>query len=568
MVLNSRVPCISSKKNTLHRLIQPISTENDTENSGSSNSFLQQQSGPENNDGSTQRSEHPPIDEANILIEPYSAEESLSVIRQQLEQSTIPDFLLHLPTILVEFYFNYVCRIFSSFDSSLNPFRSTVGKLWDTSAPIYYAIQSMAAAYLVNHFPRMSLVGIQMQKETYRCIYQTQEGANNSKTLDSILLTVLLVGQTTAWHNPKDLGLEHLKAAKQLNQRRIQQQTPRTAGLINNCVERQNAFFEQCILYWDMLARFVRDDVDKYGPVQPASLPPNGVPGSSDDKENKFPHPWTGVAPRVQRLFVQVARLIRNYRKTIAKSTALPRFSSFDFELENQYPQDHLVITEAILKAQSLEEDLLAFISPSAASLVDTGDENTPVEQYLDLAEAYRCAALLQVYRIFPSVLLRRLPLSDDVFASSFNGPTAQMFSFLPVSPPRLPDKFLVYLALHIISLLKKLPLNSGTRCLQPIVILTAASELRFETDLTYGPGLPLGPAIMPSNSITTGEVRIASARRFVVTRLQEFQLSLPAKPMVKALQLVQGTWERADMGLDVYWMDVMDEMGWESIFG
>ena len=122
------------------------------------------------------------------------------------------------------------------------------------------------------------------------------------------------------------------------------------------------------------------------------------------------------------------------------------------------------------------------------------------------------------------------------------------MFSFLPVSPPRLPNKILVYLTLYTISLLKKLPLNSGTRCLQPIVILTAASKLRFKTNLIYSPGSPLRPAIIPSDSITTGEVCIASARRFVVTRLQEFQLSLPAKPMVKVLQLVQGFWERADI--------------------
>lgn len=67
--------------------------------------------------------------------------DSLSAIRQQLNRSTVPEFLLHLPTMLVEYYFGYVCQIFSSFDGTLNPFRSTVGRLWDGSAPIYYAIQ-------------------------------------------------------------------------------------------------------------------------------------------------------------------------------------------------------------------------------------------------------------------------------------------------------------------------------------------------------------------------------------------------------------------------------------------
>jgi hypothetical protein len=188
--------------------------------------------------------------------------------------------------------------------------------------------------------------------------------------------------------------------------------------------------------------------------------------------------------------------------------------------------------------------------------------------QYLDLAEAYRCAALLQIYRIFPSVLLRRLPLTDDIFASSFNTSAKQTFSFRPITSPQLPDEFLVSLALHTISLLEKLPPNSGTRCLQPIVILTAASELRFTADLTPGTGSPHIPANLLFKGLTTREVDIASARRFAVTRLQEFQLSIPAKPIVKALQLVQETWERADMGQGVYWMDVMDEMGCHRYLG
>jgi hypothetical protein len=140
------------------------------------------------------------------------------------------------------------------------------------------------------------------------------------------------------------------------------------------------------------------------------------------------------------------------------------------------------------------------------------------------------------------------------------------MLSFLPISQP--PDEFLVSLAIHTISLLEKLPPNSGTRCLQPIVIITAASELCFTSGLTSDLGSPLIPANLLFNGLTTREVDIAYARRFTVTRLQDFQLSLPAKPIVKALQLVQETWKRADMGLDVYWMDVMDEMDWASIFG
>ena len=212
--------------------------------------------------------------------------------------------------MLVEYYFSYVCQIFSSFDGTLNPFRSTVGRLWDGSAPIYYAIQSMAAAYLANHFPRMSPVGIQMQRETYRSLYQVPQGSRDpSDSLDKTLLTVLLVGQTTAWHDPKDLGLVHLKTAKRLNRRRLEQQI----GAVDNRARRQNDFFEQCILYWDMLAGFVEDDIDEFGFEECDSASPSSDAGTStDDKGRIFPHPWTGVAPNVQKLFAKVGRLIRN----------------------------------------------------------------------------------------------------------------------------------------------------------------------------------------------------------------------------------------------------------------
>ncbi|PMD47532.1 hypothetical protein L207DRAFT_551068 [Hyaloscypha variabilis F] len=501
--------------------------------------------------------------------------DSLTAIRQQLHRSTVPEFLLHLPTMLVEYYFSYVCQIFSSFDGTLNPFRSTVGRLWDGSAPIYYAIQSMAAAYLSNHFPRMSPVGLQMQRETYRSLYQSpQSGRDPFENLDKTLLTVLLVGQTTAWHDPKDLGLIHLKTAKRLNRRRIEQQI----GAIDNKAQRQNEFFEQCILYWDMLAGFVEDDIDEFGvedfdkrPWDVESSSRGGTNSSGDDKGQIFPHPWTGVAPKVQKLFAKVGRLIRSYRRTKTQEAASSLdFLSLDLGFDIEFSQDSTATIEATAKAQELEEELLSFEPPSVSSLVDAGDENTPVQQYIYLAEAYRCAGLLEIYRIFPSILFKRVPFIENTFASSSS--SHQISPFLPVSTSQPPSEFLISLAMHTISLLEKLPSTSGTRCLQPIVLIAAASELRFsQPSISMSDPLsPFMPAISSSifNSLTNREVDIASARRFVTTRLQEFQLSLPAKPIVKAEMLVKETWDRADLGQEVFWMDIMDEMGWKTIFG
>ncbi|KAG9231320.1 fungal-specific transcription factor domain-containing protein [Amylocarpus encephaloides] len=501
--------------------------------------------------------------------------DSLSAIRQQLHRSTVPEFLHHLPTMLVEYYFNYVCQIFSSFDGMLNPFRSTVGRLWDGSAPIYYAIQSMAAAYLANHFPRMNQVGVQMQRETYRCLYQIQQGSQGqAENLDKSLLTVLLIGQTTAWHDPKDLGLVHLKTAKRLNKRRREQQSEG----IGVREQRQNEFFEQCILYWDMLAGFVKDDVDDSGlpdfdilmeESSPAISTPSST-SSSEKMEMVFPHPWTGVSPKAQRLFSQVGRLIRSYRKRMAQDVASLDFLSLDLAFDLDFPGT--TADQALTKAQSLEEELLAFEPPPIYTLVDAGDENTPVQQYILLAEAYRCAALLQIYRVFPSILQLRVPDTTCEFGI-FSLPQ-NPFGFLPETSSLAPQDFLLSLALHTISLLEKIPENSGTRCLQPIVLLAAASELHFSPSTSSND--PFSAFLLPPPSastftiVTNREIDIAEARKFAVGRFQAFCRCMPEKPHKNALAVVEETWRREDagQGRGVYWMDVMEEMGAETIFG
>jgi hypothetical protein len=133
-----------------------------------------------------------------------------------------------------------------------------------------------------------------------------------------------------------------------------------------------------------MLAGFVEDDVDEFGLGElgsndSATSPQNDSVGSNEVKEKIFPHPWTGIAPKVQRLFAQVGRLIRSYCMSTAQNVSSLDFLSMDMGLDIQYLQDSLDTIEIVAKAQSLEEELLAFEPPSISSLVDAGDENTPL---------------------------------------------------------------------------------------------------------------------------------------------------------------------------------------------
>lgn len=514
----------------------------------------------------------------------YITDTNLTAVRPQIPPYSIPSSLLHVPTILVSHYFSSICKIFSSFDGTLNPFRATVGRLWDGSAPIYYAIQSMAAASLANDFPQMNSVGVQMQRETFRSLYS---GSMNGlginvgervEDLDKMLLTVLLVGQTTCWHDPGDLGLVHLRTAKRLNQRRLELQAASGAGLAESRVRRSNQFFEQCIIYWDMLAGFV-DDMDDFDPL-PAAFEFDYI-HDVENGEKIFPHPWTGVSPRVSKLFREVGRLIRKYRRITLHDASSLNFLSMELGMNIDIPHDSLAAIEAAARAQTLEEELLNFSPPELDSLVDAGDENTPVQHYILLAEAYRCAALLELYRVFPSILLKRLPGGANAAGLDFGLGLEQpdtihpFFDFIPPSifASILPNEFIVSFALHIISLLESIPSRSGTRCLQPLVLIAAGSELRF----TPSSATPCSAndasffATPPINipTLTPQDISIATARRFVVRRFQDFATMMPAKPILRAEMLVKETWSRADAGVDgVFWMDVMGGLGLEGIFG
>lgn len=499
------------------------------------------------------------------------ANNSLSIIRERLQKSTVPEFMVHLPTELIHHYFSQVCKIFSSFDGSLNPFRSTISKLFQSSAPIYYGIQSMAAAYLANHIPRMALVGVQMQQEAYKCLSQLLRDSSNND-IDKALLSMLLIGQTTCWHNTSDLGLQHLDMAKKLNRKRHTSQT-----LVPN-MQRQNQFFDQCLLYWEMVASYVADrdndlELDDTGQLdyRPGTATGDDT-NSSTSSTLIFPHPWTGIAADVQKMFSQVGCLIRRFRRTSTSHSSMVDFLMLGISVDGpNQPDSASQSLEITAQARVLEEKLLAFELPSVSRIADAKDENTPAEHYILLAEAYKCAALLGIYRVFPSVFQQRSPLVGlETTAAVDNGTPHQFLDNFTSLGCSSPSEWLVSLAIHTLSLLQQIPITSGTRCLQPLVFITAAAELRFPDTAMPSFAMPYAQPITSSlfSGISERETEIAQMRDFVMSRIQEFKQNLPAKPMLKAELLIRETWARLDMGQDIYWMDVMHELHCETIFG
>ncbi len=438
-----------------------------------------------------------------------------------------------LESLLIQHYFKDVCAVFSSFDSAFNPFRTTIGRIYQDSPSIKYAIQSMAAAHLANTFPNMARVGVEFQQRARDALDAelplAQCGqANITKTF----LSIMLLGLTTSWHNSGALGLEYLSTARSLILPKLLCRSDEAE------TQKEAQFFEESLIHWEMLMGFVTEDARSFSSpldVRSRRVANKTAPTACRPDGKIVPHPWTGIAPMVQFLFAEVGRLVRRER-------SLNKDSARDYKRRE----------ENLLNAVSLEEDLLAVEYPSLDQVADTGDERTPKEHFTILAETYRCAGLLELYRTFPSILRTRLGTDDfaGIVNSTFQSPTLRFDTPYEDTDTKL---WLNSLAMHILRSMESLPSSSGTFCVQPLLLVVAASELKYVSSVDFF-------------DVNANNSKIRVAREFVSRRLQEYSLRLPNKPVRQMMQLIKETWRQSDSGQDVFWIDIMNEKGWHTI--
>ncbi|KAJ5480832.1 hypothetical protein N7539_006726 [Penicillium diatomitis] len=475
---------------------------------------------------------------------------------------------------LIEYYFKEVAALFSSYDSQMNPFRTTVSRLWGSSLAMCRTMQSMAAATLVNDFPEFGPLGRKMRDEAIDFI--TREPVMDDRSL----LALLMLGQTASWHDPKDLGVSFFNL---LRKHVTASEFP--SGGVHPGPARNTSnnlrFFKEALIYWEMLLSYVIDN--------DSTTPPGSQRPLSPDEPlvlQRIPHPWTGIARDTQFTVQEVGRLIRRERK---------RVRARQFTSQDEIHRAQMAIKEA----KDLEKRLLGLAHPSESEIVSPGDEDTPVWHLLTMAEVYRCTGLMQLYRVFPDLLRNRLSSSAENIAQTDAHPsnTPPPFIFTPTSPPDHPrspasassspsyntaahDEWLTEFTITTLSRLKTIPIESRTRCLQPFLLVASCSELRLpgspsNTDIPSYPddinngdnGLNDLSADTPT--ISMGAIEVSRTRRFILGRLTSFLHVLPPKPISVCVRLVEEVWRRMDAGRsDTYWVDVMIEKGWETTMG
>ncbi|ENH70543.1 Arginine metabolism regulation protein II [Fusarium oxysporum f. sp. cubense race 1] len=274
------------------------------------------------------------------------------------------------------------------------------------------------------------------------------------------------------------------------------------------------------------------------------------------------PHPWTGISPLASQLFAQAIRLCRSFRRNLK----LPKETGRDFQRA----------LEEIQEAQRLEEKLLGLEFQNTLCVANTGDYRTPSLHLAQVAEAYKLAALLQLYQTFPDLVALRLP-TDSVHANSRHIPW---------------EEWIIPLSLRLVNVLEHIPPNSGTRCIQPLLYITASTGLRYDTTTmldistsSFDTGIGssnfqtdpfsmdmLGTSPPPANLISRMSLDISNARHFITGRLNMLESSLPPKPVMMAKELIKAIWDAYDSeapgSASVHWVDVMEDNNLRSMFG
>lgn len=486
--------------------------------------------------------------------------------------------ILHVPTVLVEYYFRNVCRECSTFDSSYNPFRSTVAEMQFNSAPLNYAIQSLAASKLADDMPLMRITGIEAQGKALEHLKRESMAADGLQNVsEEVLCTILLLGMTTSWHVREDIGVEYLVLAHRIIMAKSQ---------AHNLIAKPNLeFYQNALKYWTMIVSIVSDragDLDQQDEDLNSAIGPLPSPTSAQ-LTKIMPHPWTGISPTPQQLFGQVLQLVRKTRLESKRKQS------------SGYSRAGIAsIFNAITTAERLEARCWSLPIPLVDDIKDTEDTSTPPIHHVLTAKAYLLSALLHIYMMFPDVLDSRIQTrsvaecgSPVPEVDSQNIKMLHAVSVATVWPQRSSEDphelWLRDLGLCIVECLENIDVKSGTRVVHPPLLLSVASALVFinrknrlsktgEVQCMDRPSI-LGQIETAnpgqSQSVDDLNARVRQCRTFVVNRLETMHALMRFHAIDNILKVVKEVWRRADSGSqDIFWMDIMHELRCESLFG
>ncbi|EEU39767.1 uncharacterized protein NECHADRAFT_93054 [Fusarium vanettenii 77-13-4] len=462
--------------------------------------------------------DHPAPLQVSLLHNHHRPRRSRRKVSMSPQVVLNPQAISEPSTFLIELWFKSVCGAWAAYDSPTNPFRRLGSSLWGSSRPLFYSLQSMAAASLVKRQPEIQEIAASAPRiATEAIIHELRklfEAPNTVTTIPhALIISLFCLSSSLCWMDHKQLGLQYLRHVRvilSLLEMRSKHLTKEDQKLVE--------FFKECLIYEESVRSIVtsyKEDISTLMEWTPATYPPYDF----------VLHPWTGVPPKIIALFGKAMSLCRRSRDTWRGSIA-PTYE---------------VMWQAMLdinEAQALEETLLSVEVP--ALIEDAGEIRKEDGLDMDLhraAEVFRLSSLLQLYQTFPDLVSRRLP--DRIDSGSVTKTT------WPTS-----------LALYITGILSEIPAES-IRCLQPLLCLGVGSGLRF-----------IGDSKSPKQRHFSD---VGLAREFIMDRLRGFGQGPAVGPIVILRELLQAVWSWYDSETvpgSVHWLDVMADLKYETVFG
>lgn len=417
---------------------------------------------------------------------------------------------------LVGYYFHNVCVIFSCFDSTLNPFRTMVSELCSKNATIYLAIQSMAVAHVSNHYPYMAPVGLGKRSQAWKSLQHDLRLFRMGKAnFESVFMSLLLLGLSSAWHQASNLGQQYLFTARHLMQSQLQSYKNNQKGEAS----KDDDFFENGLLYWEMVASFV--EPVPLMPLPGLKAPDITLPTRSTPVQA---HPWTGVSPEVHYALGEIGRILRRQRIQAPVMNLGPD--------EEQW-------------AGVLERFLYSVNIPEPHDIVDLEDSMTTKTDLVQAAKAYQYVGLLEIYLAFPMLLRERLG----------NGSILEGLNFSQVDSEGNLDAWVMAFSNHILETIKPIEITSGASRLLPMILMVIGGQMRLP-DTT--------------DSIESTETdRIVDARYTIEARMLDLSRKYPQRPLLQMIDIIKEVWQRLDDGSPhAHWIDVAHEKRWQTIMG
>ena len=369
---------------------------------------------------------------------------------------------------------------------------------------------------------------------------------------DELMLSCIIAGLTSSWYDVNDLGLSHVLGSQFL------------LSLWLASKKRHLKYQETSILgayvYWLAISAFVTGDPRSSFDFQEWLHETVGKLSMSfdslqDHKESQlpqriFPHPLTGFSMQTFICVGKVGSLCRSAHT----EASLPSSTTSDQQerLEKQ--------------AASVEAELFKMSQPRLHSFQDPHDSQTAVEEILAVGEAYRCAGLLQLYMSFPQLLQNY----HQEYVYNEDSSWEEQFLFELTSQEFLSTATLIpshhnwlrRLAFHILSILESIPPSSGTRVLQGLPALIAATWFvdPVEEDWSFEhPSLPLA---ISSRSKEEG-------RQVVRQGLRMHEQYVRLQQVSRVLEILEEVWRRDDEGVGKCdWIVLVASKGLQTLYG